>query len=941
MPLGATADRPSAWWRAGSSLTMFEIGALCRGFLLGLNKLEVNGLESFTELLDSRRDPSKRTRGLITVSNHISVMDDPLMWGALPMKYHFNLPSFNRRWGFGSHDICFATRPGATFFTLGQVLPTHRLAYSPYGGLFQSTMTQGVRLLSKGPFPADPHFAKIDMQRWSLRSVCVDPFSELPTAYTTTGEDATISPSSYACNSYSWIHIFPEGKIHQSPKKIMRYFKWGVSRLILESSECPDVVPIWLEGTDDVMHEDRKFPRFLPRPFNSVSITFGKKADTEAVFGDLRRRWKELKAKAEKTNPAVAQLPLGVLSEELMFDKEAVELRKECTKKVRDLVLEVRRSRGLPDEDPKASLAETWILEGPKREGKMEDESWYTPYASIKPTNTAHPSLQSSSNARHGPSGSSPSGGRSVNDLIHHLRRTQVSPTGEGSSSPSRSTTPRTLHPSIRNILDVPETPPPRPRTNVRQLGGRFRRTPGPPPPSSWLNNNQPHNSTIDRRGGVSVGYDQVLYRLERLPGVVFPPKDSLQHVVLKSMATHWMWHLDYDGEFLLELPERMKILLLSYIGIYSRDVHPKFRAHGLSNLFAIPEDGVYNVKDITRLDLGAALGTWTSLKSLFNQLLTPSPVKDNTDNQKEEVIPASWDEAVDAEADIDPLVVPSPLSVKSLSHVLRFPNLKYLSLAHPDPASSNWGSLLNLLSHIPALTHLSLAQWPVPTLTPNSIHTRVRHPTIRSLTFAAGGTDTYTAEENSWVEAVSILRRLSRATYCLKWLDLEGCGEWLGALCWDGHVSDGDEPYHAPWPEWNGSWRDIEWVGLGPGWIPSSQGIENNDELQNPIVPLAASIHANTNHQQNPRPAADPDDLTSVLTEQELREAEMARERQRRVNEWKAYEDVLRKARKVEKHVHRIRRDGAGKWIHFSFGGEGREERRIIERVLEDIDKI
>lgn len=132
-------------------MTMFEIGALCRGFLLGFGKLEVNGLERFTELLDSRRDPSKRTRGLITgklatyswndVETNYSLcqqylitlactyvqqcykiddirqvadleisMDDPLMWGALPLKYHFNLPSYNRRWGFGSHDICWATR---------------------------------------------------------------------------------------------------------------------------------------------------------------------------------------------------------------------------------------------------------------------------------------------------------------------------------------------------------------------------------------------------------------------------------------------------------------------------------------------------------------------------------------------------------------------------------------------------------------------------------------------------------------------------------------------------------------------------------------------------------------------------------------------------------------------------------------------------------------
>lgn len=66
MPLGATTDKPSSLWRASSSATMFEIGALCRAFLLYANTPEVNGLESFMELLDSRRDPSKRTRGLIT-----------------------------------------------------------------------------------------------------------------------------------------------------------------------------------------------------------------------------------------------------------------------------------------------------------------------------------------------------------------------------------------------------------------------------------------------------------------------------------------------------------------------------------------------------------------------------------------------------------------------------------------------------------------------------------------------------------------------------------------------------------------------------------------------------------------------------------------------------------------------------------------------------------
>ncbi|KAL5361117.1 hypothetical protein BJX96DRAFT_151431 [Aspergillus floccosus] len=374
---GATADSPSLAWRAMSSTTIFGVTALCRSFLFLCSRPEVHGLDSFLELLNSRQDPAARTRGLLTVSNHTSVMDDPIMWGFLPMRYNSGLASWNKRWGFGSHDICFQNRPLSLFFTMGQVLPTHRLAHSPHGGLAQPAVTQAIRLLSKGPFPVDPYQQpRPERQHWSLQNVCVDPFSDLPTAFTTDGEDSHLAPSAYACNSYAWMHIFPEGKIHQAPNKTMRYFKWGVARLILEASECPDVVPIWLEGFDQVMHESREFPRFLPRPGKEVSVTFGKKVDSEAVFGDMRRRWQEIKAKAESVAPDTRYLPLGVLNDELLYGREAVELRKEVTKKVRELVLEVRRSRGLPDEDPKEGLVETWIREGPKREGKMEDDSW-------------------------------------------------------------------------------------------------------------------------------------------------------------------------------------------------------------------------------------------------------------------------------------------------------------------------------------------------------------------------------------------------------------------------------------------------------------------------------------------------------------------------------------------------------------------------------------
>jgi len=168
------------------------------------------------------------------------------------------------------------------------------------------------------------------------------------------------------------VHIFPEGMIHQTEDRIMRYFKWGVSRLVLESEPMPDIVPIFIEGFDNIMHETRTFPRFIPRPFQNVRVTFGEKLDAEEVFGDLRARWKQMRANEERKG---GKLQVGVLNDALKYSDEAVSIRKECTRRIRQAVLEVRRQRGYPEDDPKNGLAETWLREGPGREGHKRDGS--------------------------------------------------------------------------------------------------------------------------------------------------------------------------------------------------------------------------------------------------------------------------------------------------------------------------------------------------------------------------------------------------------------------------------------------------------------------------------------------------------------------------------------------------------------------------------------
>ncbi|KAM0092414.1 hypothetical protein ACP6JD_004113 [Aspergillus fumigatus] len=788
---------------------------------------------------------------------------------------------------------------------MGQVLPTHRLAHSPHGGLAQPAVTQAIRLLSKGPFPPDPHLPPPERQHWSLENICVDPFSDLPTAYTTTGIDSHLAPSAYACNSYSWVHIFPEGKIHQAPNKTMRYFKWGVARLILEANECPDIVPIWLEGFDQVMHESRGFPRFLPRVGKDISITFGKKVDSEAVFGDMRRRWREIKAKAEVASPESRNLPLGVLSDELLHDEEAIELRKEVTQKVRDLVLEVRRTRGLSDEDPKHGLAETWIEEGPQREGKMKDESW--------------PSSSSTSTP-------------SVNDLINHLRRTQVSRSPEdGAGSPTRVVAPRSVHPSLRNLLELPETPPPRPRPEARRVGvtGRLlRRTPGPPPPQSWLlGSHDKDTSDEDLNSTNAARVERIIYRLDRLPGTTFPRKSDLLHMVLKSMASQWAWHIEYDGQFLAVLPSHVKILLLSYIAIYAGDQPLKGLMHGLKPLFEkfstddhesgdagdLTEDGD---SEILRLDLSSALGRWMTIKQLSHELLVSNKSGANlVQGKAKEPVPSSWEEIDDEEVDTADESPNMPIP-KALSQGLRFQNLRFLSLAHPKPAAANWNALVDLLSRLSTITHLSLAHWPLPTVTPNAMSARIRHPAQRSLTFAYGGTDSYSGMENNWAEAAGILRRLSRVTYCLKWLDLEGCGDWIPALTWEGVSPDGEALPSGP--EWNGSWRDIEYIRLGPGWLPhvddSELAVPQSGAAErlpsSPSRSLASSIYA-----PSPAPSETPDLPWDV---------EVERIKYRRAKELENYRETLRSAKAVQRSILQLRHSGRGKWVHCSFGLEG-----------------
>ena len=197
-------------------------------------------------------------------------------------------------------------------------------------------MTEAVRLLSGRPPP--------DLVQ--------------PKFFSSNGTDSFLAPSQFTSNRHAWVHVFPEACCHQKQDSSLRYFKWGISRLILESEPAPDFIPMFAHGLQHVMPEDRGWPRWAPRVGNRIRFAVGEVVNVEELFGRQRAAWRQLAEKKEM--------------DALKQDPEAVRLRVEVAKTVRDEVEKLRESLGLPPEkDHSVALAETWAEE-PKNKRRFK-----------------------------------------------------------------------------------------------------------------------------------------------------------------------------------------------------------------------------------------------------------------------------------------------------------------------------------------------------------------------------------------------------------------------------------------------------------------------------------------------------------------------------------------------------------------------------------------
>lgn len=414
----------------------------------------------------------------------------------------------------------------------------------------------------------------------------------------------------------------------------------------------------------------------------------------------------------------------------------------------------------------------------------------------------------------------------SVNERLADLRKLESLDAQQKKRELAESANQRSVPPELRGILGVAETAPPKPKIGVR-LRERMR-TPGPPPPKSWLvfrsgGEGTPlmkalggkHKGKGTANGSDERNQPKTLGRFARMTGIdddlgrVTKPL-KLTHLALRRLAEQWDLLGEEDYPALVEIPLRLRLRLLSYIAFYG----PVVDVTSLQALTQGPEETIH-------LDLGGLAGhAPLALKKLckvfeMDKLLGSNLGSDN--------ILDSWD--------VDESLAPA-------LHTSRFSHLAHLCLSHP-PSNVSWRDLLAMTKHVPQLTHLSLAYWPRPTLTPNLATSTVS--SLRAPDVHAGGSHYYSGLDHDYSEAAALLRQLSNTLLCLQWLDLEGCGEWapaLGVLA--SLATESSIPTAGAADFWDeqppttnvitGAWKNLKYINVYQGWMPALVGIEGLD---------------------------------------------------------------------------------------------------------------
>lgn len=419
----------------------------------------------------------------------------------------------------------------------------------------------------------------------------------------------------------------------------------------------------------------------------------------------------------------------------------------------------------------------------------------------------------------------------SVNERLSELRRLEPKDAAARKRQLAESVNQRSVPPDLRKVLGVPESAPPRPKPNVR-MRDRLR-TPGPAPPKSWLAGSSslwnPKNSA-DKHGR---SRPRQLLRFTRLTGLdddsVDTKPQKLTHLAMKAIAESWGLLDEEDYPALVDIPLQLRLKLLSYIDFYGSTIN-------MTALKAL----IQGNERIQCLDLAGLVGYNNLTLRKLGKLLEQAGGQLSHDHSTG--VADAWD-----------VEEPVETGLQSLTLSNQFSDLTHLCLSHPSPTTS-WRDLLSFSKHIPQITHLSLAYWTRPTLTPNLTTTTVSSQHSPDIT--AGGSHYYSGLDQDMDEPASLIRQLSANLLCLKWLDLEGCEEWfpaLGRLAVSSEQSEANEGWsdnsENPQSIFAGNWKNLSYIRCAQGWLPTVDGISGLQERRDATIIDSLVVDGITNY--------------------------------------------------------------------------------------------
>ncbi|CCC70830.1 hypothetical protein NCAS_0F03460 [Naumovozyma castellii] len=323
--------RQSRMWRFLSYSTCLITLGFSKLIMSTFYNVKVNNLD---KLQDALKRAEKENRGIMTIMNHMSTVDDPTFWAAFPWKL-YNWNPDNVRWCLGAENICFSNKLLGYFFSLGQVLSTKRFGVGP----FQGSIDASIRLLS----PDDT----INMN-WT-------PWGQVKEYFAPAGYQPPVKR-----NKPAWVHVYPEGfvlQLHPPYANSMRYFKWGITRMVLEATRPPIVVPIFTTGFENIINEGSKesfFKQIWKSIGTEINVTIGDPLD-DSIINLVREEWDDLVKKFYDPEKPTD------LSTRLKYGEEAQQLRSKVAAILRDNVAKIRdQERKFPPEDPRFKSPAWW-----------------------------------------------------------------------------------------------------------------------------------------------------------------------------------------------------------------------------------------------------------------------------------------------------------------------------------------------------------------------------------------------------------------------------------------------------------------------------------------------------------------------------------------------------------------------------------------------------